>query len=351
MYHRKIGNFVSSFVFLALVACTGNKFPLQKTPISSGMSGTPASVATWYKNAIHYGEKYCNEADIRKHQQWEGGMWYYDGARIFYQLADFTGSSHWSKCADYVVQTYRKYVTDNGGKIPGWRVFPHGLSDHYRRTGDRKSREAVLMLAGNSAFAATAGGSDPELSRETSFLIHSYLLAREFGLSSTDSLLNKAVTYQLNHMRAWTTVESTEYVKPFMIGLAMEALIAYHKYSNDERILLVVKQAADWLWNNAWDARGQSFPYIICEPGATQKECAGASKKGTADLNLLIAPAYAWLYFVTGESRYAEQGDAIFSGGVRQADLNNGKRFSQSYRWSFDYLNWRYGITGDRHLK
>ena len=56
------------------------------------------------------------------------------------------------------------------------------------------------------------------------------------------------------------------------------------------------------------------------------------------DLNLLIAPAYAWMYRQTGDITYRQQGDQIFAGGVRSADLDEVKQFNQNYEFSFDYL-------------
>jgi hypothetical protein len=59
------------------------------------------------------------------------------------------------------------------------------------------------------------------------------------------------------------------------------------------------------------------------------------------DLNLLLAPAYAWMYRQTGDITYRQQGDQIFAGGVRNAMLAEVKQFSQNYAYSFDYLAWR----------
>jgi hypothetical protein len=66
----------------------------------------------------------------------------------------------------------------------------------------------------------------------------------------------------------------------------------------------------------------------------------------TADLNLLIAPAYAWVYQRTGNVAYREKADAIFAGGVKGAWLGNAKHFNQNYRWSFDYIKWRSVLPG-----
>jgi hypothetical protein len=44
---------------------------------------------------------------------------------------------------------------------------------------------------------------------------------------------------------------------------------------------------------------------------------------------------------MTGDPVYQERGDLIFEGGVEGAWLDQGKQFSQNYRWSFDFVKWR----------
>jgi hypothetical protein len=58
---------------------------------------------------------------------------------------------------------------------------------------------------------------------------------------------------------------------------------------------------------------------------------------------MLIAPMYAWLYRVTGDIKYIQEGDQIWRGGVERAWLSNGKQFNQNYRMSFLYLKYRNG--------
>ena len=65
------------------------------------------------------------------------------------------------------------------------------------------------------------------------------------------------------------------------------------------------------------------------------------TKPGAPDLNLLIAPAFAWLYQRTGDTTYRDRGDQIFAGGVKGAYLDGAKQFNQSYMWSFDFVKWR----------
>jgi len=115
-----------------------------------------------------------------------------------------------------------------------------------------------------------------------------------------------------------------------MFALTAEALIEYEKRTGDPRILPAVQAGADaiWDWWNPKDA-GFSYTNVNHFEGGT-----GAAP----DLNLLIAPIYAWLYQRTGEPRHLTRGKQAFSGGVKHAWLDGGKPFSQNYRWSFEFV-------------
>jgi chitodextrinase len=120
-------------------------------------------------------------------------------------------------------------------------------------------------------------------------------------------------------------------MQPFMVGLACEALIQYYEQSRDPRVPPAIKAALDALWDWAWVAEDKSFFY----------ESTGDTTQGAPDLNMLIAPAFGWLYTMTGDPTYQQRGDLIFEGGVLGSWLGGGKQFSQNYRWSPDYVKWR----------
>ncbi len=123
-----------------------------------------------------------------------------------------------------------------------------------------------------------------------------------------------------------------------MVGLTSAALIMYYDKTGDARVLPAVRTAMDWLWANAWVAADESFWYANWVPNPS---IPFPAQPGAPDLNLLIAPAYAWLFHQTGDSRYRDEGDAVFAGGVKFAYLGAGKQFDQNYWWSFDYVKWR----------
>jgi hypothetical protein len=272
------------------------------------------------------------------------GATYYDAQRVFLQIADFSADRSWLVAADHAMAIYRdRYVLANDGKVPGYWIFPHGIAMHYRRTKDPKSREALVSLSHNAAFAPddtkAEATRDAGTSREVAYNIHNLMKAEEVG-EPHRSRLPLLVDHALGHIDQWFSSRTAPFVKSFMFGLTAEALIAYHAKTGDERIPRAIRIGADWLWKNTWVPKARAFKYL----DRVFKEEGGPDP--APDLNLLIAPVYAWLYRRTGEVRYREQGDAIFAGGVDQAWLGGGKQFNQNYRWSFDYVLWR--RLGDR---
>jgi hypothetical protein len=161
--------------------------------------------------------------------------------------------------------------------------------------------------------------------------------------------------------------------EPFMVGLATEALIQYNNTYPDPRIPYVIKQTLDGMWNAAWRPDLHGFYYrcyatnLVGLPTSLPPGNNGCfdddSSPGNADsnawpipvgdtfdyndgqpnLNNLISPAYAWMYLQTGDPKYRQEGDKLFADGVLYNGAVNfgGKEFSQNYRWTFDYMNFR----------
>ncbi|WP_254053948.1 hypothetical protein [Singulisphaera sp. GP187] len=268
------------------------------------------------------------------------GATYYDAQRVFLQIAEFSADRSWLAAADHAMAIYRdRYVLENDGKVPGYWIFPHGLALHYRRTKDPKSREALRCLSRNAAFAAdsTPAGwtKDVITSREVAYNIHNLMKAEEVG-EPPRPRLPLLVDQALGHIDQWFISRTAPYHKPFMFGLTAEALIAYHAKTGDKRIPEAIRIGAEWLWKNTWIPKGRAFKYV-------DRVVSGEGGPDPApDLNLLIAPVYAWLYRRTGEVQHRDRADAIFAGGVEQSWLGGGKQFNQNYRWSFDYVLWRH---------
>lgn len=263
---------------------------------------------------------------------------YYDAQWVFYQIADYTGDSSWLDCADLAASVYRDaYLLPNGGSVPGYWNFSHGLTRDFLTHGNAASKDGVIKLSQFAAYAPDttplSWTADANMSREVAYAIMSYLNAEVLGAphrTRTEAFVNQA----LSHLDQWTVARTAEYVRPFMFSLTSHALISYDTQIGDVRILPAIRTAADWIWDNCWLPSNNSFKY-------TDRVVASGGTEPAPDLNLLIAPVYAWLWHQTGETVYRDRADLIFAGGVTQAWLNNGKQFNQNYRWSFDYIKWR----------
>lgn len=264
------------------------------------------------------------------------GNVYYDAQRVFFQIADYTGDAAWNACAQRAEAVYRdRYVIPHKGDVPGYWTFTHGLTMDYLRTGDVASREAVILLSRNAAFARDATPlewtRDAKRSREVAYAIMAYLNAEKVGAPRRDRL-QPLVDQALGHLEQWFVSRTAPSLQPFMVGLTAEALIMHYDAVRDPRIPAAIKTALDWLWTHAWRETDAAFWYESSD-----------KQSGAPDLNLLIAPAYAWLYRHTGDPLYRDRGDQVFAGGVKGAYLGHGKHFNQNYRWSFDYMKWRPG--------
>lgn len=229
------------------------------------------AIALWRSQMLQYGRK---EADWLIANQ-DGPLdpalaaTYYDAARVFYQIADDTGDPYWLGVAKVAVKIYRdRYVLPNNGGVPGYWNFAEGLAEDYRRTGDVASRNAVMLLSQNAAYANDAtplewtAGADH--SREVAYALSAQLEAESLGAARrprTALLAEQA----MGHIDQWTAPpesrDPTMLVNPFMVGLTAEALIDYWNLYQDPRVLPKITQALDWIWANTWDSASQAFRY------------------------------------------------------------------------------------------
>jgi PKD repeat protein len=264
---------------------------------------------------------------------WEGNPWFYDGERVYSQIAEYTHDGYWYSCAELQEGVYRPYVIENGGGLPGYRVFPHGLAMDYERTGDELSRTAVELLYTGNGWVKVGNLSYDmswEASREVAYALNTHLVHERLG-GVRGPFLQDLVEAAIGHFDQWFVSGKAAYVQPFMVALSAEALIGYYELTGDNRVPPLLKLAADRLWEKSWDPSTRSFLYYNGD----------GTSEPSPDLNLLIAPLYGWVYRQTADAAYRTKGDEIFTGGVQGAWLQGGKQFSESYRWSFDYLKWR----------
>ena len=294
----------------------------------------------WSSQMIEYGRKYCsllksgtaatNEilADV-----------YYDASYVYQQIRDYTQDSDWQNCVDASLEIYRdQYVLPNKGRVPGYWNFSDGLLQSYIEKNDSVSLSAVIALSNDASYSnaqTPVGWTEPfTLSREVAYAIITFINTEKVE-NSPNERLETFVNQALGHLDQWFGNRNAPYVRSFMVGLTARALIRYWEKTGDPRIVSALSFALNALWDLNWVEAEQAFRY---QSAVSESPL---DTKATPDLNLLIAPAYAWVAYVTGDSVAARRADKIFASGVQRAYLERPKQFNQNYLWSFDYLRWR----------
>lgn len=323
------------------------------------LAAQPPALQQWESNMVNYGEQWGSEfLDSSNGYILLLNYFYYDAERVYYQIADYTGEAEpWNTYAEAARAVYATYLTDNNFGTSGYWRFPHGLYMDWNRNGSSQARSYLIQLRDAAAFSDpdtsqwSDGWYEQRYSREVAYALQNHMLAERAGEARLTERVDLYVDMALRHIESWTTGNwvtndsDWQFVQAFMAGLTASALIDYHERSvdlgsPDARVPDALETLADWLWANMWvgniNGSGHgAFSYV------TPSVSGVGSEAPAPDLSLLIAPLYAWLYRETGATRHLERGDAVFEGGVELADLNGSKRFNQSYRASFDYIDWR----------
>ena len=304
------------------------------------------------------------------------GLIYYDAGRVYYQIADATGDSRWNACAKTAIIAYRDgYLNWQPvhGRATDWEIFPKGLYMDWQRTQDPKSKQAVLDLANNAAFSQpvpTSWVPGPASIRGMSYNLEAKLYANDLGA-------NLDYSFQLNRLKLywaqmlWMLQNQTgtglpaslapdrldvghQYIRPFMVGVSAEALIEYWNRTRDNSVLGIIQPVLDLMWQQAYVAgppatmlytvpqRGGSCPW-----GPTGDNSDSCTSVPSPALNMLIAPAYMWVFMMTGDAMWRDRADTLWQGWI-EANYRTGslccpagKAFNQGAKWSPSFFAWR----------
>lgn len=295
-----------------------------------------------------------------KHWRTSGADWaagdYYDRAQIYYAWWVRTGNIEYWRRATLMVIDYRsKYLEKNNYTSSHHWAQLEGVALHYLLTGDLRSREAVERTAQvlSSYYRRNALGKVNHQDMESRIQARSLLaalLAWEVQNGDPGSGYAKGWTKDLPLMLAQILKAQrpdgsflwggycTSSIN-YMNGILNDVLIRYYtRFRPDSVIVSSVRRNADWLWATQWRQDG-SFNYqsISC-----QRNNSGPSR--SPDLNGLFVTTYGWLYQQTGDGRYRDTADQIFSTLQRGTYLQGSKQFNQLYTMSYRYLAYRRGV-------
>ena len=261
---------------------------------------------------------------------------YYDGQRGAQYLEDYWDGeeSTWQGLQDEVDAGYRVYYVDaNGGAIPTHRAFPEGMYERYIRRGHTAARTSLLSLYNAAYVSSNAANEDLSQTiygREVGYGLGVHVQSGRpllgYTLTSAQTA-RRGQLYQwsLTHLQKWAAVD-VQYCRPFMMGLVCKSLIDYHTHVTEDPLIVTRMSAAlDYIWDTCWKetagawGRAQAFTYSD-RPSSqivpASHAASGMDQVTQPDLNMLVCPAFGWLYKMTGLIKWRERGDKIFTGGI-----------------------------------
>lgn len=271
--------------------------------------------------------------------------YYYDRAAILYREAIRSGSPLVLTARAQKVAVMYRDVLPNFDQPMNWS-FPQGLALHHLKANDPKTLTAIARLATNARApyyldaldGIPVAGEDNTDNRTQARVLEHFIVAHFVNAPAIDN--DYGDTRPWAEMAKWSLdrillsqnsagdfAHRLRQKSPFMVGILHEALILYGRLiGSDPRILAAIRNSAEFIWQNHWRAGAEAFVY---DPG--QFDGTADDLKPAPDLNMLIAPSFAWLHYKTGEQKWLERCHMILSGGVAGAWLDGAKQFNQQY--------------------
>ncbi len=258
--------------------------------------------------------------------------WNYDGGRVYQQIGDYQyyvlgtdNRAHWKRCAQLAFEPYKDdTIGTKAGFVTEPNQFPYGMAMNFLRTGDTTDQQAVNYLATNQAYLLYYSGSVyPESSRVSAYMMDDRLAAEIDGAQRVVPFMLRGVDVMLGYLDqsynlSLSNPNQQEYnIHPFLIGLAMESLITYYELdvaegnTPDARIPLEIKKVLDWWEATQYVKKTHTLAYGAYDYPANPALVPGTLFDAT-ELNDLVATAWAWYWYKTGNSTYLNQGDDLF---------------------------------------
>lgn len=258
--------------------------------------------------------------------------YYYDAGKTFEYLSRRYSDPSLLVTAQQAANFYvTRYADKAGYVVPGYWNFTTGL----RILG---YNNAVNMLAQNASYCMTNVASEPlwdtARSREVAYCIRAVLDARMLGYPFDQTRQFQLIAAAQSHLEQWAN-NTAPYLRPFMVGLTAYSVARYADEIEPLGIRERLQAVATKMKNELWLESARAFRY-------TDRIVVGPADLDPApDLNLLIAPMYAWL----GDKEFAGK---VFNGGAEGAYLgnfDNMKQFNQNTQFIEEFSQWLNNAT------
>ncbi|MGE5486715.1 MAG: Ig-like domain-containing protein [bacterium] len=294
---------------------------------------------------------------------------YYDAITTTYQLYARTGElKHLVNARRWALHHRRDQIYLSGSTIGHPKcsssyinntryTFPEGLINDYFMFGDEEDKRVSGIVVDNfymphasSYYYKAPNTRGWWTEREPAFSLIGILA--HYQATGNAAYLNKvkeriASLRQMqvdNGRRAWVhnlydhdpsegCAVSDYGSSPWMSGLLLEAVITYHKLTDDpvakESILMALDDLkARYLAKGSY--AGVSFVYLGCP----------AYRDGTPDLDNMISHAFGYGYKLTGNPEYLKVGTDIFNTSVKYGVTSSHKHYNQQFRSSGHFVGY-----------
>lgn len=273
---------------------------------------------------------------------------YYDRTFIYYQAADMPEFA--ARRLEYIGRAeglaidYRtNYLEKNKyGASPHWSLL-EGLVEHYRRTGDEKSKTAVIETAKvlNRAEPVTGGYFKPTGGGESR--IHARVTLANllaWGLSQ-DPQFSKPLDQVIPILQAWQKPDGSWPASVvcggqlnYMVGMLCTVLAQYYdEYRQDMAVLDLIIRSLDYIVNTQVKSGSVQYASVDC----SSKNVGGMGL--APDLNMFYPWPLEWAaQHVPGRAtQYRTAARQLFDVGVQKAYITGEKQFNENYHDSLRY--------------
>lgn len=294
-------------------------------------------MASWQQKMIKLADKWMPEL-LNPDNALGADNYYYDIASTYLEAGQYIHNSmkYWDVAYNSACR-YREYLLGDcqpPGAAAPWSVFPRGIRQMFESTHDSSWADLLKSMT-SGGWVACAGSPDPMLMRETAYAADVWI-ELEWIEAGNREMLQRAISYlltQFNLLCAQHFGKGEGMVcQPFFFGLAMQSLIDYYDFVADSRIPQALIGTCAWLWENAVNAKTGYVKYDVW-----------AGNESHTGLNPMMYNAWGFLYNVTGNDLYRQQGDILFEHQFDDGAWSwSPKQFAQIYRRSTDYVTrWR----------